>query len=71
MFQDAVDQGWKEAEQMVHQGHRHGLPKLDLQADVSAIQLVGLQTSEEDFRALYYKVYKLRRLPGSPLWGPG
>ena len=54
---------------MVCQGCIHSLPKLDPKADVSAIQLVGPQTSKEEFRALYYEVYKLRRLPGSPLWG--
>ena len=37
MFLHAAKQGWKDAEQMIHQGHQHGLPKLDLQADVSAI----------------------------------
>ena len=56
---------------MVHQGHQHSLPKLDLQADISTVQLVEPETSKEDFRALYYEVYKLRRLPGSPLWGLG
>ena len=34
--------------------------------DISAIQLVGPQTSREEFESLYYEVYKLRRLPGSP-----
>ena len=40
---------------------------MDLKADISTVQLVGPQTSKEEFRALYYEVYKLRRLPGSPL----
>ena len=69
MFQYATEQGWKEAGGMVCQGHWHSLPKLDPQADVSVIWLVGPQTSKEEFRALYYEVYKLRRLPASPLWG--
>ena len=43
---------------------------MDLQADVSAIQAVGPQTSREEIRDLYYEVYKLRRLPGSPPCGP-
>ena len=34
--------------------------------DVSAIQLVGPQTSREEFKSLYYEVYKLWRLLGSP-----
>ena len=54
---------------MVCQGCQHSLLKLDPKADVSAIRFVGPQTSKEEFRALYYKVYKLQRLPGSPLWG--
>ena len=29
---------------------------------------MGPKTSKEEFRDLYYQVYKLRRLPGSPLW---
>ena len=69
MFQYTTEQGQKVAEQLVCQGHQHSLLKLDLQADVSAIQLVGPQTSNEEFRTLYYEVYKLRRLPGSPPWG--
>ena len=64
MFQHAVEQGQKEAEHLICWGCQHGLPKLDSQADVSAIQLVGPQTIEEDLRALYYEVYKLRRLRG-------
>ena len=71
MFQHAMEQGQKEAECMICQGHQHSLPKLDPQVDVSAVQSVGPQTNEEDFRVLYYEVYKLRRLPGSLLWGLG
>ena len=51
---------------MVCQGHQHGLPKLDPEADIPAIQLVGLQTSRQEIESLYYEVYKLWRLPGSP-----
>ena len=64
MFQHATEQGQKEAECMLCWGCQHGLPKVE----VSTIQLVGPQTSKEEFRALYYEVYKLRRLQGSP-WG--
>ena len=70
MFQHATEQGQKEAEHMICQGHQHSLPKLYPKADISAIQLIGPQTSKEEFRALYYEVYKLRRLPGSPLGEP-
>ena len=53
---------------MICWGCKHGLPKLNPKADISAVQLVGPQTSKEESRALYYEVYKLRRLPGSPPW---
>ena len=66
MFQHTADQGQKEAEHTVHWGCWHELPKLDPEADLSAIQLVGPQTSREEIQSLYYKVYKLQRLPGSP-----
>ena len=67
MFQYTAEQGQK-VEWMICRGHQHGLPKLDPKADISAIQLVGPETSKEEFRALYYEVYKLKRLPRSPLW---
>ena len=70
MFLQAAHLGRKEAECMIHQVHQHGLLHLDTQADVSAVQAVGLQTSREEIRDLYYQMYKLRRLPGSPLCGP-
>ena len=66
MFQHAMEQGQKEVECMIQQGCQHGLPKLDPKADASAIWLVGPQTSREEFKSLYYEVYKLWRLPGSP-----
>ena len=66
MFQHAMDQGLKEAEQMVCQGCQQELPKLDPEADISAIQLVGPQTSKEEIQSLYYEVYKLWRLLGPP-----
>ena len=45
MFRHAADEGWKEAEHTVHQGCWEGLPKLDPEADLSAIQLVGPKTT--------------------------
>ena len=42
------------------------MPKLDPEADLSTIQLVGPQTSKEEIQFLYYEVYKLQRLLGSP-----
>ena len=70
MFQHDMEQGWKEVEHIICWDHQHSLPKLDPKVDISAIQLVGPQTSREEFRALYYEVYKLQRLPGSPLGEP-
>ena len=55
---------------MIHWGCQHGLPHLDPQADVSTIWSVGPWTSREELRDLYHQVYKLRRLPGSPLCRP-
>ena len=66
MFQHASEQGWKEAEGMVCQGCQHKLLKLNPEADISAVQLVGPQTSRKEIESLYYEVYKLQRLPGSP-----
>ena len=40
-------------------------------ADISTVQLVGPQTSREEFKSLYYEVYKLWRLLGSPPGEPG
>ena len=50
---------------MVHGGHQQGLPKLDLEADLSAIQLVSPKTTKEEIISLYLKVYKQQRLLGS------
>ena len=66
MYQHALEQGWKEVECMICWGCWHCLSKLDPKADVSAIQLVGPHTSREEFKSLYYEVYKLQRLLGSP-----
>ena len=66
MLQHTTEQGQKEVECMIHWGYGHSLPKLDPKANVSAIQLVGPQTSKEEFRAQYYEMYKLWRLPESP-----
>ena len=55
---------------MIHQGCQHGPLHLDPQADLSVIQLVGYQSTREEIQDLYYQVYKLRRLTGSPLCRP-
>ena len=41
MFMHAAESGQKEAERLVCHSCRHGLPRLDPEADASAIQLVG------------------------------
>ena len=65
MFKHTPDEGQKEAEWTVHHGCQQGLPKLDPEADVSAIQLLGPQTTREEIQSLYLEVYKIQRLPGS------
>ena len=66
MFKHAANERWKEAQQIVCQGCQQGLPKLDPEADLSAVQLVGPKTTKEEITSLYLKVYKQQRLPGSP-----
>ena len=70
MFLQAAHLGRKDVECMICWGHQHGLLCLDPQPDVSAIQAVRPQTSREEIGDLYYQVYKLQRLPGSPPCGP-
>ena len=65
MFRHATNEGQKEVEQTVHGGCWEGLPKLDPEADLSTIQLVGPETTKEEIISLYLKVYKQQRLPGS------
>ena len=65
MFRHAADEGQKEAEHTVCQGCWEGLPKLDPEADLSAIQLVGPETTKEEILSLYLEVYKQQKLPGS------
>ena len=38
--------------------------------DISAVQMVGYQSTREEIWDLYHQVYKLRRLPGTLLCGP-
>ena len=70
MFLHPTHSGWKEAEQMICQGCQHGFLHLDPQVDISAIQLLGHQSTREEIWYLYHQVYKLRRLPGSLLCRP-
>ena len=66
MFLHTTEEGQKEAERFICQSHQHGLPSLNLEADVPIIQLVGYQTSQKEIRDLYHEVYLLRRLPALP-----
>ena len=70
MFRHAANEGWKEAEQTVCQGHWEDLPKLDPEANLSTIQLIGPKTTKEEILSLYLEVYKQQSLPGSPPGGP-
>ena len=65
-FKHAADEGQNEVEWIVCWGHCQGLPKLNPEADVSTIELVGLQMTREEIESLYLEVYKMQRLPGSP-----
>ena len=66
MFQHAATKGWKEAEQIICQGHWQNLPQLNPEAGIPAVQLVGPEMSKEELQQLCLEVYKLHRLPGSP-----
>ena len=43
------------------------MPQLNPEAGIPAVELVGPETSREELLELYLEVYKLHRLPGSPL----
>ena len=72
MFLHTTKEGQKEAERFIHQGHWQSLPRLDPEADIAAIRLVGYQTSHKEIRDLYHDAYLLRRslspLPCRPQW---
>ena len=67
MFLHAKSKGKKEAEQIVHQGHWWYMPQLDPEVGIPAIQLVHLEIGREEPLDLYLEVYKMHRLPSSPL----
>ena len=41
---------------MVHQVHQQELPKLDPEADLSTVHLVGPHTSKKEIQSLYLEV---------------
>ena len=46
------------------------MPQLNPKVGVPAVELVGPETSREELLEIYFEVYKLHRLPGSPLGEP-
>ena len=61
---------WKEVERLICCSCWQGLPKAGLWGDISAIQLVGYQMSNEETGDLYLQVYALKRLSGPSLCVP-
>ena len=66
MFLHAAKWEWKEAERFICWGHWGSLPRPELEADQSAMKLMGYQTSHKKIQDLYHSVYLLRRSPGPP-----
>ena len=69
MFLHAVDSGQKEVERLIHQGCRGSMWRPDIEADQTAMELVGYQTSHKEIQDIYHSVYLLRRSPGLPPCG--
>ena len=69
MFLHAAGQGQKEAECTFCRGHWGSVSKPEPEADLSAMELVGYQTSRKEMRDIYHSVYLLRRTPGTPSCG--
>ena len=43
------------------------MPQLNPKVGIPTVELVGLETSRDKPLGIYLEVYKLHRLPGSPL----
>ena len=69
MFLHAAKLGWKEAERLICCGCQSSMSRPDLEADQSAMELVGYQTSCKGIWDIYHSVYLLRRSPGLPPCG--
>ena len=63
MFLHAAKWGWNEVERLIHWG---SMWRPDLEADQSALELVGYWTSHKEIWDIYHSVYLLRRSPGLP-----
>ena len=66
MFLHAAEQGQKEAERLICQGHQGTTSGPNLEAGQSAMELVGYWTSCKQMWNIYHSVYLLRRSPGLP-----
>ena len=68
IFLHGAEQGWKEVEHMVCWGCQGSTSEPDLEAGhwISAMELVGYQTSHKEIWDIYHSVYLLRRPPGLP-----
>ena len=51
---------------MCHQGHQSCIPEPNPEADQSAMELVGYQTSRKEIWDVYHSIYLLQRYPRSP-----
>ena len=69
MFLQAAEQGWKEAERLICQGHCGSVSRPDLEADQSTMELMGYRTSHKEIWDIYHSVYLLKRSPGLPPCG--
>ena len=70
MFVHATESGQKEAERLICQGCLQGFLRLNPEADVPAIQLIGYWTSQKEIQYLLDEVYMLKRPPSLPPCGP-
>ena len=66
MFLHAAEQGHKEAERLIHWGCCGSASEPNLEADYSAMELVGYRTSCKEIHNIYHSVYLLRRPLGLP-----
>ena len=69
MFLHVAEQGHKEVERLICQGHRGSTSEPDLEAGYFAMELVGYRTSHKEIRNIYHSVYLLRRPLGPPPCG--
>ena len=63
MFLHATATGQSEHECTIHQRQREPLPKWDIGAEPTAMELVGPNLTCQDIEDLYQDVYQLQRLP--------